>query len=162
MLGVHVGGPFAVVGGASSVTVFAAQTTLGNFAAGRLITIYRPLEVGDCIEVAGVSGTSRDVGLVSTTVTSPDNRVVVIPNGDIWGSVTTNATGSDTRRVERAFTVGRDDASRAQRNMEEVVAGHPLVMRDPAPVLRIEEFGDPSVRFGCEAWTHASAYRQVR
>jgi small conductance mechanosensitive channel len=161
-LGVHVGGLLAVVGGASFVIAFAMQSTLSNFAAGLMIMIYRPFDVGHYVEVAGVSGTVKDVSLVSTTVTTPDNRIIVIPNGNVWGSVITNATGSDTRRVDLAFTIGRDeDAARAQRIMDEVIAQHPLVLKDPAPVVRIQEFGDSSVRFGCEAWTRTAAYWQV-
>jgi small conductance mechanosensitive channel len=161
-LGVHVGGLLAIVGGASFVIAFAMQSTLSNFAAGLMIMIYRPFDVGDYVEVAGVSGTVKDVSLVSTTVTTPDNRIIVIPNGNVWGSVITNATGSDTRRVDLAFTIGREeDAARAQRIMEEVLAQHPLVLADPAPVVRIQEFGDASVRFGCEAWTRTADYWRV-
>jgi small conductance mechanosensitive channel len=161
-LGVHVGGVLALVGGASFVLAFAMQSTLSNFAAGLMIMIYRPFDVGDHVDVAGVSGTVEGVSLVSTTITTPDNRIIVIPNGNVWGTVITNATGSDTRRVDLAFTISReDDAARAQRIMEDVVAQHPLVLKDPAPVVRLQEFGESSVRFSCEAWARTPDYWTV-
>jgi small conductance mechanosensitive channel len=160
-LGVHVGGLLALIGGASFVLAFAMQSTLSNFAAGLMIMIYRPFDTGDHVEVAGVSGTVQDVSLVSTTVLTPDNRVIVIPNSNVWGSVITNTTGSDTRRVDLVFAVAGDDAARAQRVMEEVLAQHPLVLKEPAPVVRLQEFGADSVKFGCEAWTRTADYWTV-
>lgn len=162
-LGVHVGGLLALVGGASFVIAFAMQSTLSNFAAGLMIMIYRPFDVGDEVEVAGASGRVASVSLVSTTITTPDNRIVVIPNGNVWGTVITNATGAPTRRVDLEFTVGRnDDVMAAQRILQDVLAGHPLVLGDPAPVVRLQAFGESSVRFGCEAWTKTADYRTVR
>lgn len=161
-LGVNVGGLLALVGGASFVIAFAMQSTLANFAAGLMIMIYRPFDVGDHVDVAGVAGTVNGVSLVSTTITTADNRLVVIPNGNVWGSVITNATGSDTRRVDLAFSIGRqDDAAKAQRILDEVLREHPLVLKEPAPVVRLREFGESTVRFGCEAWTKTADYSTV-
>jgi small conductance mechanosensitive channel len=161
-LGVHVGGLLALVGGASFVLAFAMQDTLGNFAAGLMIMVYRPFDVGDHVEVAGVAGRVENVSIVSTTITTPDNRVVVIPNNNVWGSVITNATGSDVRRVDLAFSVGREaDPAKAQRILEEVLAGHPQVLKEPAPVVRLREFGESTVRFSCEAWVKTPDYWDV-
>lgn len=160
--GVHVGGLLALVGGASFVLAFAMQNTLSNFAAGLMIMVYRPFDVGDQVEVAGVAGRVEDVSIVSTTITTPDNRVVIIPNGSVWGSVITNATASDTRRVDLVFTIGReDDVERARRVLEEVLAEHPQVLKDPPPDVRLWEFGRDSVRFACEAWTKTANYWSV-
>jgi small conductance mechanosensitive channel len=161
-LGVNVGGLVALVGGASFVIAFAMQSTLSNFAAGLMIMIYRPFDVGDHVDIAGVSGAVNGVSLVSTTVTTPDNRVVVIPNSNVWGSVITNATGSTTRRVDLAFSIGRqDDASKAQRILDETLAQHPLVLKEPAPFVRLREFGESSVSFSCEAWAKTADYSTV-
>jgi small conductance mechanosensitive channel len=127
-----------------------------------MIMIYKPFDVGNYVTVAGVAGTVKAVSLVSTTVTTPDNQVIVIPNSNIWGSVITNVTGSDTRRVDLVFGIGyQDDAQSAQRIMEEVIAQHELVLKEPAPVVRLHELGESSVNFVCRPWTKTSDYWAV-
>jgi small conductance mechanosensitive channel len=127
-----------------------------------MIMIYRPFDVGNYVTVAGVSGTVKEVSLVSTTVTTPDNQVIIIPNGNVWGSVITNVTGSDTRRVDLVFGIGyQDDAATAQRIMEEVVTEHPLVLKEPAPMIRLHELGESSVNFVCRPWSKTSDYWSV-
>jgi small conductance mechanosensitive channel len=162
VFGVNISGLLALVGGASFIIAFALQSTLSNFAAGLMIMIYKPFDVGNYVTVAGVAGTVKAVSLVSTTVTTPDNQVIVIPNSNIWGSVITNVTGSDTRRVDLVFGIGyQDDAQAAQRIMEEVVAQHELVLKEPAPVIRLHELGESSVNFVCRPWTKTSDYWAV-
>jgi small conductance mechanosensitive channel len=161
-LGANIAGVLALVGGASFIIAFAMQNTLSNFAAGLMIMIYRPFDVGNYVTVAGVSGTVKEVSLVSTTVTTPDNQVIIIPNGNVWGSVITNVTGSDTRRVDLVFGIGyQDDAATAQRIMEEVATEHPLVLKEPAPVIRLHELGESSVNFVCRPWSRTSDYWSV-
>jgi small conductance mechanosensitive channel len=161
-LGANLGGVLALVGGASFIIAFAMQTTLSNFAAGMMIMIYRPFDVGNFVTVAGVSGTVQAVSLVSTTITTPDNQVIVIPNSNVWGSVITNVTGNDTRRVDLVFGIGySDDIPAAQRVLEEVVSQHPQVLEDPAPVVRLHELADSSVNFVCRPWCNTADYWAV-
>lgn len=161
-LGANIGGVLALVGGASFIIAFAMQSTLSNFAAGMMIMIYRPFDVGHFVTVGGVSGTVKEVSLVSTTVTTPDNQIIIIPNSNVWGSIITNVTGSDTRRVDLVFGIGySDDAQAAQGIMEEVVTQHPLVLKDPAPVIRLHELADSSVNFVCRPWCQTSDYWNV-
>ena len=160
--GANIGGVLALVGGASFIIAFAMQSTLSNFAAGLMIMIYKPFDVGNYVTVSGVSGTVKEVSLVSTTVTTPDNQVIVIPNSNVWGSVITNVTGSETRRVDLVFGIGyQDDAQTAQRIMEEVVTQHSLVLKEPAPVIRLHELGESSVNFVCRPWCKTSDYWAV-
>lgn len=161
-LGANLGGVLALVGGASFIIAFAMQTTLSNFAAGIMIMVYRPFDVGNFVTVAGVSGTVKAVSLVSTTITTPDNQVNVIPNSNVWGSVITNVTVNDTRRVDLVFGIGySDDIPAAQRVLEEVVAQHPQVLKDPAPVVRLHELADSSVNFVCRPWCKTADYWAV-
>ena len=147
-LGVDVSPVFALIGGASFIMAFALQDTLGNLAAGLMIMINRPFDEGDYVDIGGVGGTVKSVSVSSTTVTTPDNQVIVIPNAKVWGSVITNVTSSETRRVDLVFGIGYDDSiETAQRVLEETVAAHPLVMKDPAPVIRVNELADSAVNF---------------
>ncbi|MEZ5566263.1 MAG: mechanosensitive ion channel family protein [Gammaproteobacteria bacterium] len=162
MMGVSMGPVFAVVGGASFIIAFAMQSTLSNFAAGLMIMIYKPFDVGHFVTLAGVSGTVKEVSLVSTTLSTPDNQTIMIPNGNVWGSIITNVTANDTRRVDLSFGIGyADDADKAQSILEEIVAAHPQVLKDPAPVVRMHELADSSVKFVCRPWTKTSDYWAV-
>ena len=158
-LGVNITPLFALVGGASFIIAFALQETLGNLAAGLMIMINRPFDEGDYVLVAGLGGTVKHVSVVSTTVTTPDNQVIVIPNSKVWGDVITNVTASDTRRIDLVFGISYGDSiEQAQKVLEEVVAQHPLVLKDPAPVIRVSELADSSVNFIVRPWANTGDY----
>jgi len=162
MLGVNVTPLFALVGGAAFIMAFALQDTLSNLAAGLMIIINRPFDEGDYVTVAGVGGTVRNVSVVSTTVTTPDNQVIVIPNSKVWGDIITNVTASETRRVDLTFGISYDDSiEEAQAVLEEVVRAHPAVLPDPAPVVRVNALGSSSVDFIVRPWTRAEDYWTV-
>jgi small conductance mechanosensitive channel len=161
-LGVDITPLFALVGGASFIIAFALQETLGNLAAGLMIMINRPFDEGDYVQVAGLGGTVKRVSVVSTTVTTPDNQVIVIPNSKVWGDVITNVTASDTRRVDLVFGIGYGDSiEAAQKVLEELVANHPLILEEPAPVIRVSELADSSVNFIVRPWTNTGDYWTV-
>ncbi|WPL18226.1 Small-conductance mechanosensitive channel [Thiorhodovibrio winogradskyi] len=161
-LGVNVTPLFALVGGASFIVAFALQETLGNLAAGLMIMINRPFDEGDYVQVAGLAGTIRHVSIVSTTVTTPDNQVIIIPNSKVWGDVITNVTASDTRRVDFIFGISYGDSiEQAYQVLEKVVTNHPLVLADPPPAIRVGELGDSSVNLIVRPWVKTSDYWTV-
>jgi small conductance mechanosensitive channel len=161
-LGVNVTPLFAMIGGASFILAFAFQDTLGNLASGLMIMINRPFDEGDYVVVGGTGGTVRSVSIVATTVTTPDNQVIVIPNKSVWGNVITNVTASDTRRIDLVFGISYEDSiSEALRVIEETVRAHALVLEDPEPVIRVHELADSSVNFICRPWTKTSDYWTV-
>ena len=161
-LGVNITPLFALVGGASFIIAFAMQETLGNLAAGLMIMINRPFDEGDYVQVAGLGGTVKHVSVVSTTVTTPDNQVIVIPNSKVWGDVIVNVTASETRRVDLVFGIGyADSIELAQQVLEEVVTDHLLVLNDPAPMIRVSELADSSVNFIVRPWTKTADYWTV-
>ena len=161
-LGVNITPLFAMIGGASFILAFAFQDTLGNLASGLMIMINRPFDEGDYVVVGGTGGTVRSVSIMATTVTTGDNQVIVIPNKSVWGNVITNVTASDTRRVDLVFGISYDDSiPDALRVIEETVKAHPLVLADPAPVIRVHELAASSVNFICRPWTKTSDYWTV-
>lgn len=161
-LGIDISPLFALVGGAAFILAFALQDTLGNLASGLMIMINRPFDVGDYVDAGGIAGTVRSVSVASTTLVTPDNQVIVIPNKTVWGNVITNVTTSSTRRVDLVFGIGyQDSIEDAQRVMEEVAANHPLVLSDPAPVVRVHELGESSVNFVCRPWVNSADYWTV-
>jgi small conductance mechanosensitive channel len=161
-LGVNVTPLFAMIGGASFILAFAFQDTLGNLASGLMIMINRPFDEGDYVMVGGSGGTVRSVSIVATTVTTPDNQVIVIPNKNVWGNIITNVTASETRRVDLVFGISYDDSiPDALRIIEETVKAHPLVLADPEPVIRVHELADSSVNFICRPWAKTTDYWTV-
>ena len=161
-LEVSIGPLLAVVGAAGFVIAFALQDSLSNFASGLMILFFRPFDVGDVVDAAGVSGKVTAMNLVSTTIKTFDNKDMVVPNNKIWNDVITNATGVDTRRVDMEFGIGYDDdIEKAQAILEEVVAAHPKALKEPAPTIRMNALADSSVNFICRPWARTADYWDV-
>jgi small conductance mechanosensitive channel len=162
MLGVNAGPLLAMIGAAGLVIGLALQGTLSNFASGILILINRPFDVGDAINAGGVLGKVEAMNLVSTSVLTFDNQVMLVPNNQIWNGVITNITGRTTRRVDMTFGIGySDDVGRAMEILEETIKAHPKVLADPVPNIRVNELGDNSVNLIARPWANTSDYWDV-
>lgn len=155
--------PFlAGIGVAGVVIGFALQETLSNFAAGVMILLYRPYDIGDVISAGGVTGKVDSMSLISTRILTPDNQILIVPNGKIWGGVITNVTANPIRRVDLVASISyEDDIAKAERVLRELVEGHELVLDDPEPVIRVHELADSSVNFIVRPWTKTPDYWTV-
>jgi small conductance mechanosensitive channel len=152
----------AVIGAAGFVIAFALQNTLSNFASGLMIMFYKPFDIGDFVETTQVAGKVRSMTLVTTNVMTADNKLMVVPNNELWGKVITNVTHSSERRVDLVFGIGYDDdIELAERVLAEVVAAHPLVLKEPEPVIRVAELADSSVNLICRPWVKTPDYWTV-
>ena len=161
-IGVNVGALVALIGGGAFVLGFALQDTLSNFANGLMVLLYRPFDVGDAVDVGGVTGTVDAVSLVNTTIRSWDNQLIMVPNKEVWGKVITNITGSTERRVDMVFGIGySDDSDKAKAILERVVSEHELILAEPKPTIRMHELGDSSVNFIVRPWTKTANYWTV-
>ena len=159
---INVGPLLAVIGAAGFVIAFALQDSLGNFASGILIMVFKPFDVGDLVEVGGVLGKVKSMNLLSVLVHTPDNKAVIIPNNNVWSDSITNVTGTSTRRVDLIFGIGYDDdIEKAQGILEAVVSEHPLILKDPEPVISVHELADSSVNFVCRPWVKTADYWEV-
>ena len=161
-VGINVAPLLAGVGVLGFVVGFALQDTLGNFAAGVMILLYRPFDVGDAVTAGGVTGKVKSMSLVSTTICTPDNQVQIVPNGKIWGGVITNVTANDTRRVDLVASIGySDDIEKAEEVLAKILDQHELVLKDPAPVIKVNELADSSVNLVVRPWCKTSDYWNV-
>lgn len=161
-LGVDIGPLLAGVGVVGFVIGFALQETLGNFAAGIMILLYRPYDVGDFISAAGVSGGVQSMSLVSTNIKTPDNQLLVVPNSKIWGDVITNVTANETRRVDLTVGIGYgDDIDHAEKVIAKILEAHELVLKTPEPAIKVGSLGDSSVNILVRPWTKTSDYWTV-
>ena len=104
----------------------------------------------------------QNVSIVSTTILTFDNQVVVVPNTMVWDSVITNVNASDTRRIDLVFGIDYDDdVELAKKTLTEIILAHPLVLDDPAPNIRLHELADSSVNLFCRPWVKSGDYWTV-
>lgn len=162
-LGISLAPILAGLGVAGFIIGFALQDTLSNFASGMMILIYRPYDVGDLVEVGGgVFGKVESMNLVSTTILTIDNQTLVIPNSKIWGDVIKNVTSQKLRRVDLVFGIGySDDIEKTEAVLTELVLAHPLVLKDPEPVIRLHVLNESSVDFVVRPWVKTEDYWDV-
>jgi len=160
--GVKVGPILAGLGIAGFIVGFALQDTLSNFAAGMMILIYRPFDVGDAVETAGVFGKVVRVSVVSTTIDTFDNQRHIIPNRQVWGNVITNRTARETRRVDLIFFTGHDaDVEQVEGILDEVVRSHPKVLEEPSAIIRLQRVTEMGLEFVVRPWTSTTDYWTV-
>lgn len=158
-LGISLGPLLAGLGIAGFIIGFALQDTLSNFASGIMILLYRPFDVGDVVEAAGVSGKVSHMSLVNTTFMTFDNQRLIVPNNNIWGSVITNVTAQRKRRVDLVFGISySDDIEKAEKVLQEIVDAHEAVLDDPEPTIRLHELADSSVNFIVRPWVKTEDY----
>ncbi|MCK5664512.1 MAG: mechanosensitive ion channel [Thiotrichaceae bacterium] len=161
-LEINLGPVFAIVGAAGFVIAFALQNSLSNFASGILMLVYRPFDIGNFINVAGVSGSVESMNLLSTQLRKPDNQLVIVPNNSVWDGVITNITGISERRLDLVFGIGySDDTEKAREILEDIVNNQELVLKDPLPVIKLHELADSSVNFVCRPWIKTENYWEV-
>lgn len=161
-LGISLGPILAGLGIVGFIVGFALQDTLGNFASGVMILAYRPFDVGDFVEAAGVQGNVRHMNLVSTTILTPDHQTLIVPNSKVWGDVIRNVTARSERRVDMVFGISyEDEIPEAERVLAEIVGANEKVLEDPAPVIRVHTLNDSSVDFVVRPWTRTENYWDV-
>ena len=137
----------------------ALQGTLSNFAGGVIIIVMRPFKLGDYITSNGESGTVEDIKLFYTYITTPDNRVVMIPNGSLANNVIVNASAKDTRRVDVVMSISYlADAELAKRLAKEVCSNNEKIFATPAPFAEIGEYADSSVDIFVRCWCNREDY----
>jgi small conductance mechanosensitive channel len=158
-VGISLAPMLAGLGVAGFIVGFALQDTLGNFAAGSMILIYRPFDVDDFVEVTGASGLVKKMNLVSTTIVTFDNQTLVVPNSKIWGDVIKNVTAQKERRIDLEFGIGYDDdIELAERVLTEIVSEHEKILNQPEPMIHLHTLGDSSVNFIVRPWTKTEDY----
>ncbi len=161
-MGIPVGPLLAVITAAGFVIGLALQGTLSNFASGLLLLFYRPFDVGDAVDAAGVAGSVKAMNLMSTRIQTWDNKSMIVPNNSIWGSVITNISSTDRRRVDMTFGIAYSDSiEKAQAILEKILTDHPKVLKDPAYTVRLHQLGDSSMNFVVRPWVLPADYWAV-
>ncbi len=158
-LGIQTASVVAVIGAAGLAIGLALQGSLSNFAAGVLIVSFRPFKSGDYVEIGGVAGSVESIQIFSTVLKTPDNKMVVVPNGSVIGSPITNYSRHATRRIDYVIGVSYDaDLKKTKEVLTRVVAAEPRVLKDPEPTVGVVALADSSVNFVVRPWVNTEDY----
>ncbi|TDT40339.1 small conductance mechanosensitive channel [Halospina denitrificans] len=156
MVGIATTSFIAVLGAAGLAVGLALQGSLGNFAGGVLILIFKPFKVGHIIEAQGYLGTVKEIQILYTLVDTFDNRLVVIPNGSLSNDSLTNYSAYSDRRVDLSIGISySDDIQKAREVTQATLAKDDRVYQDPAPMIVVGDLGDSSVDLKIRIWAHA-------
>ncbi|MCP4982303.1 MAG: mechanosensitive ion channel [Gammaproteobacteria bacterium] len=162
-LGVNVTSLMAILGAAGLAVGLALKDSLGNFAAGVMIIIFRPFKIGDFITAGGVSGVVDEIGLFATLMHTGDNQRMIVPNSSIIGGNITNTSALPTRRVDLVFGIGYDDnIGQARDIIMAVIEADERILKDPAPAVAVGELADSSVNLNVRPWVNSGDYWPVR
>ena len=163
LFGIPTASVVAVLGAAGLAVGLAFQGTLSNFAAGIMLLIFRPFDVGDFVEVAGVTGNVEGIRVFTTELSTNDNVQVTVPNSQVFGTELKNYTAHDTRRIDLTVGVGYgDDLEAAERAIRDVLEAEDRLLDEPAPQVAVDSLGDSSVNFIVRPWVRTEDYWPVR
>lgn len=158
-VGVQTASFVAIIGAAGLAIGLALQGSLSNFAAGFLLIIFRPIKAGEFIEVAGTNGVVQSVQLFTTTLTSGDNKMVVVPNSAILNGTIVNYSRMDTRRVDMTFGIGYgSDLRKAKQILERLVSEEPRILKEQAATIAVAALADSSVNIVVRPWVKTGDY----
>ncbi|WP_299845950.1 mechanosensitive ion channel domain-containing protein [uncultured Roseovarius sp.] len=153
----------AVIGAAGLAVGLALQGTLSNIAAGVMIILFRPLKIGDFVEIDDVMGTVKDITLNYTELADLGNVKVVVPNSEVWGNTIHNYSVYPTRRAEWTFGVGYGvNLGKAEQVIRETIMADDRSHADPEPFIQVNNLGSSSVDFLVRVWCDASEYFQYQ
>ena len=153
----------ALIGAAGLAVGLALQGALSNLAAGVMLLIFRPFNVGDFIDGADVFGKVTDMNLFTTEIGTFDNQHIIVPNSLLWGAKLINHSHYPHRGVDMKFGVAYGaDLGKARTAIMGVLDSHPLVLSDPAPFVEIETLNESSVDFLVRPFCKGENYFDVR
>ena len=162
-LGVNIGPLIAGLGATGFILGFAMQQTLANFAAGFMILLYRPYDIGHYIEVGGTKGTVEEINLTMTIMRTPDNAKLIVPNGKIWGNVVRNNSDRETRRLDLVVGISYEaDIEKAKQIIKEILERNDKVLREPAPTVRADGLGDSAVNIIVRPWCRSADFGELK
>lgn len=162
-LGVNVTSLMAILGAAGLAVGLALKDSLSNFAAGVMIIIFRPFNIGDFITAGGCSGVVDEIGLFATLMHTGDNQRIIVPNSAILGGNITNTSALPTRRIDLVIGIGYDDnIGKARDIIMAILLADERILEDPMPGVAVAELGDSSINLNVRPWVNSGDYWTVR
>ena len=128
-----------------------------------MLILFRPYKLGQFVDIGGTAGTVKDVNLFVTELATADNVQIIVPNGQAWGSIITNFSAHDTRRVDLVFGIDYgDDIEKAKAIILKLANADARVKQDPEPWVRVTNLGDSSVDLTTRLWCDAGDYWELK
>lgn len=159
IFGVQTASFVAVLGALAFAIGLALQGTLGHFASGVLILLFKYYKVGDYVEVAGVDGTVSEIQIFNTILNTPDNREIIVPNGLITSNQITNFTSLGTRRLDLTYGIDySDDIDQARQVLQNVIQSCDGVLEEEGIQILVNELADSAVNLSVRVWTSVDDY----
>ena len=159
VLGIETSSFIALFASAGVAIGMALSGTLQNFAGGVMILLFKPFKVGDTIEAQGQTGTVREIQIFNTILATPDNKIIIIPNGDLSTGLMKNYSKEATRRVDWEFGIAYgDDYTKAKAVIARLLDADGRVLKDPAYFIALTSLGESSVNIVVRAWVNAGDY----
>lgn len=158
-LGVNITSLVAALGAAGLTASFALQGSLSNLVSGMQIIFTKPFKMGDYLAFGNYEGTVKRIEILYTTLSTFDNKEVIVPNSQITGGVVVNYSSNGTRRLDLSYAVSyRADLEKAKSVLSELVSADSLVLKEPAPVIAVGELKDSSVTLVAKLWCRQEDY----
>lgn len=162
ILGVDTSSFAALIVGAGIAIGSALNGTLGNFAGGVMLLFIKPFKVGDMIEAQGVTGVVIDKGVFNTVVLTPDNKTVILPNGNLSTGVITNYNTHGNLRIDVSMSIALDvPVEKARDIAEQAMLQHPHVLKEPRPEVSVLKVGDGMTTLAIRPYTTQAHYWSV-
>lgn len=162
-LGIETTSFFAILGAAGLAIGLALKDSLGNFASGVMLILFKPFKVGDFVTVAGVSGTVNEISIFSSILTTGDNQRMIVPNGSIIAGTIVNVNANPTRRVDLVVGIGYDDdIKKAKDVLTNILESNDKILQEKGLTVAVSELADSSVNFVVRAWVNTPDFWAVK
>lgn len=159
ILGIETSSFIALFASAGVAVGMALSGTLQNFAGGVMILLFKPFKVGDVIEAQGQSGTVKEIQIFNTLMTTPDNKIIIIPNGGLSTGITKNYSQASTRRVDWEFGIAYgDNYDQAKTVLIRLLEADKRILKEPEYFVALTSLGESSVNIVVRAWVNSADY----
>lgn len=162
-LGINTTSFLTIIGAAGLAVGLALKDSLANFAAGVMLVLFRPFAIGDVVSTAGITAKVESINIFNTHFCSPDNQLIIVPNGKIINDIITNINIKATRRIDLVVGISySDDMAKTREILAGLAKEDSRVLADPAPTIAVAELADSSVNLVFRPWVKTADYWDVR
>lgn len=159
VVGIDTSSFIALFASAGVAIGMALSGTLQNFAGGVMVLLFRPYKVGDYIEAQGQAGTVKEIQIFNTLIQTPDNRIIIVPNGPLSTGIINNYSRENTRRVDFSFSISYgDDYELAKSVLLDIISKDERIAKTPAPFVELGALGTSSINITVRVWCNAADY----
>ena len=162
-LGIATTSFLAILGAAGLAVGLALKDSLGNFASGVMIVLFKPFRVGDFVTAGGVSGTVTEVTIFNTVFLTADNQKIIVPNSSITSGSITNVNANNTRRVDIVVAISYEDSIKNAKDvLTNIINSNPKVLKDKGFGISVTDLAETSVKLGVNVWAKSSDYGSLK